>query len=425
MLKLIIAMFVVFSFINLVSLQAKQNITKKTSKSLEYNCLTATNVNKKNIKDTIEVMQNINSSIVKQLNSYLCPKLHTSRTQKIKPDVLKKMEQLKNKQAGQLGKKITRTGYKLSNTSITIRPPAHKTKYSVVLMHGLFKTPRQMDKAEKIYAALGFNVINLRLPGHGTKNYKSLKKLRWEDWDKELKQTLKIAQGIGDKVLVSGHSTGGLLAYKAAIDYVHSPKNNTAIYGMLNFSPALKTSNYSNAISYFGAVANSIFPNITNRISGYPPEPGIEVSQLSNYLINKYAKKIKKNEEEEEDVYSSNEFIDWDKERIKEIYSKLKNMPILQVDSKYDTFIDYDTNKQVMRVLKKQNPTLHIQLDPCLTTLFNNNGEIGHMTSPMYLSKEWIFPKSNKNNLACSHTLRKDQLKIFKFIDKNFPGRCD
>lgn len=441
MLKLIATVFTISFFINLVYLQAEQlelyEQHKKNAASTfkKKTCLVGANFNKKNIKDVKDVVAKIQPKAKDQIVPYSCPTPHTNHIRKIKKDVLSQINQLKNKKIKQARTvySYSSSSYEEPHTSVTLQPNERKTKYSVVLMHGLFMTPRQMDETQKVYTSMGFNVINLRLPGHGTKNYKGLKNIQWENWDKEMKESLKLAQKLGDKVLVSGHSTGGLLAYKAGLDYAHSPKNNTAIHGIINFSPALKTSTRSDTGSYFGTIANAFFPNVTEYISHLPPEPGVEVNQLGKHLINKYA--VKTNQKES-DPYSSDDFTntDWDKERIKEMYSKLKNIPILQVDSKHDSFVDYAENQQVMHFLKKQNTTLHVKKNSCLISIFKSQSP--HMLSPLYLN-QYAFNlvkkivSSNKNRksksalASCMQKFREDQLKVLKFIDKNFPGRCD
>lgn len=370
-------------------------------------------VNQKNIEDISEAIRYLESENREKMRSYFCPDIQTGNVRKIKETTLKKIQQWLTKE--------TKKDYKPSDTSISIHPPLRKTRYSIVLMHGLFMSPLQMEATQKLYTKLGFNVINLKLPGHGTRKNKGLKKIQWEDWDKELKHALKIAQEIGDKVLVSGHSLGGLLAYKAALGHVYSPKNNTAIVGMLNFSPALKTATYLGIAAYLGTALNLVLPNATDFIFGSTPEPGVEVSQLAEHLTSKYA--IKTNQRQNS-FYDSVEFVDWDKERIKEMYSGLKNIPILQVDSKYDLVIDYDENKQVMQFLKGQNNTLHIEEDVCLASLLKDYSKASHMLSNMYLEEESHLKQVEEYSFLCGNKLRNDQLKILKFIDKNFPERC-
>ncbi|MGI9232475.1 MAG: alpha/beta hydrolase [Woeseiaceae bacterium] len=87
-----------------------------------------------------------------------------------------------------------------------------KTLYSVVYLHGFSATRQETAPlAEYVADALGANLFETRLRGHGRKR-DELAGVRAEDWLADAAEALAIASQLGEKVVVIGTSTGATLA---------------------------------------------------------------------------------------------------------------------------------------------------------------------------------------------------------------------
>lgn len=133
----------------------------------------------------------------------------------------------------------------------TIRPQAYTRLYtherttplSIVLWHGLTNNPQQYDLLAPQLHARGHNVLVPRLPEHGDRDRMTtrLKSLTAERLLAAATEAVDIAQGLGDRVVLAGISTSGLLcAYFAQNrrDVAHCVPINP-VFSMLNFSPGV------------------------------------------------------------------------------------------------------------------------------------------------------------------------------------------
>lgn len=109
-----------------------------------------------------------------------------------------------------------------------------KTPYAVIIMHGLFNSPAQMNHIAQDVHKMGYNTFNLRLPGHYEKERKHLDQVKYQDFLNIAELAFSMAQELGDKVIFIGHSTGGLTSIYTAMNHM----NETA--GLILFSPPLK-----------------------------------------------------------------------------------------------------------------------------------------------------------------------------------------
>jgi pimeloyl-ACP methyl ester carboxylesterase len=89
-----------------------------------------------------------------------------------------------------------------------------KTEAVVVLLHGFTSCPAQFTELGKEFYDRGYNVYIPRTPRHGFKNRRGepLKGLTAEELAAFAHQTADIAQGLGERVIVSGISGGGAMA---------------------------------------------------------------------------------------------------------------------------------------------------------------------------------------------------------------------
>lgn len=91
-------------------------------------------------------------------------------------------------------------------------PPGARTRYAIVSLHGFSATRQETAPlAEHVAAALGANLFETRLTGHGYET-QPMHAVRAEDWLADTAEALAIGTRLGEKVVVIGTSTGGTLA---------------------------------------------------------------------------------------------------------------------------------------------------------------------------------------------------------------------
>ena len=87
-----------------------------------------------------------------------------------------------------------------------------RTPWAVVNLHGFSATRQETAPlAERVAAALGANLFETRLTGHGHTE-KPMHDVRAEDWLADTAEALAIGARLGEKIVVIGTSTGGTLA---------------------------------------------------------------------------------------------------------------------------------------------------------------------------------------------------------------------
>jgi pimeloyl-ACP methyl ester carboxylesterase len=84
---------------------------------------------------------------------------------------------------------------------------------ATVLYHGISASPEQFVRFAHELHARGHNVIVPRLPRHGHRNRltAALAQLQADDLRAFARESIELAQGLGDQVVVAGFSLGGLL----------------------------------------------------------------------------------------------------------------------------------------------------------------------------------------------------------------------
>jgi alpha-beta hydrolase superfamily lysophospholipase len=91
-----------------------------------------------------------------------------------------------------------------------------KTKRVVVYYHGFTNCPKQFVRLGQIFFEKGYNVLVPRMPYHGLQDRTQMRNLTAEGLARELDDTIDIARGLGEEVIVIGLSGGGTMATWAA-----------------------------------------------------------------------------------------------------------------------------------------------------------------------------------------------------------------
>ena len=122
------------------------------------------------------------------------------------------------------------------NPSPYLMVPEERQGIGVVLVHGFLASPAELRPFGERLAALGYPVVGVRLPGHGTSPW-DLRDRSREDWLASIRRGVEIMSGFADKVCLVGFSTGGALSLRLAAD---SPQN---LAGVVAISPPYKFRN--------------------------------------------------------------------------------------------------------------------------------------------------------------------------------------
>lgn len=111
-----------------------------------------------------------------------------------------------------------------------------KTLYSVVYLHGFSATRQETAPlAEFVAAALGANLFETRLRGHG-REHEALRDVHAEDWLNDAAEALAIGASLGERVIVIGTSTGATLS-AAMLRHPAMGSVDTIVMISPNFAP--------------------------------------------------------------------------------------------------------------------------------------------------------------------------------------------
>lgn len=159
-----------------------------------------------------------------------------------------------------------------------------RTDYVVVLTHGLYDSPNSHRALAKKFFDKGMNVLMPLLPGHWSKDPTKLDKVSYRDFLREQKRAVELAKKLGKKVILAGHSTGGLLAVDSAI-------KDPSVAGLVLAAPALSLSAEASLVAKIGAFfegtnANYFLQKAPDRVAMpyYSAHAGNEVQKLAEEM---------------------------------------------------------------------------------------------------------------------------------------------
>jgi alpha-beta hydrolase superfamily lysophospholipase len=141
---------------------------------------------------------------------------------------------------------------------------------AVLLLHGLSDAPYSLHAVGREFRDRGFDVVSLRLPGHGTVPA-ALTDVDWEDWEAAATLAARHAAelaGAGQPFYIAGYSTGAPLALMyalRALDDASLPMPKR----LFLFSPAIGVSD---------------FAVMTNAAAGLAFIPGLEKARWLDVL---------------------------------------------------------------------------------------------------------------------------------------------
>jgi len=123
---------------------------------------------------------------------------------------------------------------------------AQASRGAVLLLHGLSDAPYSLHAVGAEFAKRGFDIVTLRLPGHGTVPA-ALTDVDWEDWAAATKLAAREAAalaGTGRPFYIAGYSTGAPLALLYSLHAIDDASLPMPARLFL-FSPAIGVSDFA------------------------------------------------------------------------------------------------------------------------------------------------------------------------------------
>jgi esterase/lipase len=138
-----------------------------------------------------------------------------------------------------------------------------KTERAIILVHGYTSDPQQFQDLGNRFYALGYNVLIAPLPHHGLTDLMTTAhaRLTAEELAVYADQTVDIARGLGEKVIMMGISAGGVTTAWAA-------QNRSDIDLAVIISPAL---GFKKISTPFTAAAMNIYTMLPDALEWWDP----------------------------------------------------------------------------------------------------------------------------------------------------------
>lgn len=249
-----------------------------------------------------------------------------------------------------------------------------KTPYSVLIISGLFNSPESMSGLVDHFSQQGMNIINMRLAGHYERDDTALAKtVEWQQWKEQTDEAFDLAQRLGQKVILVGHSTGALLLTWAAYE------RPEMVGGLALFSPAFVIT----PASLFSAMVSKrlgINPILDGRrITGHA---GLQVQEMARHFRGLI------HEGRSRSLIDNSDF--------SPLAEPLSQVPVWVANTALDVVIDVSAVDRFLHALRIEGsaPRLHYSVPACEWVLHDrivlpNNGA----WQPMLKSMTQILPK--------------------------------
>jgi alpha-beta hydrolase superfamily lysophospholipase len=153
----------------------------------------------------------------------------------------------------------------------------------VLLLHGLSDSPYSLRAlGEKLHQE-GFQVIGLRLPGHGTAP-SALMRVKWQDMAAAVRLAMDhLVEQLGDKPIhIAGYSTGAPLALNLSLDAIEDP-NQRAPSSLILVSPAIGVSAAAAVAGPTAAIGR--VPGLT-RVGWASINPEFDPYKYNSFTVN-------------------------------------------------------------------------------------------------------------------------------------------
>ena len=256
-----------------------------------------------------------------------------------------------------------------------------------LVLHGLFQSPKDMQGLINHFYERGCNVVAPLLKGHWSKDAEAFYKIDFEMWKGQVSEVLSAAQFLGDKIILVGHSTGGLLALEKLIN---GPQYNFS--EAILFAPAIKLQTSVSFSSWVGAFfrmdQNRAFSSGVSGSSGGSLASGNSTGNGKSAAIDEYSLQSRPAiagvhvQKLIENVFGLSQ-----KDRLR-AYSKIR-IPLLLISTENDSTVQHS---EIIN-LKNANPNLFKLVAYSKTSsLKHDNIQRSSIDVEINSPKEWVNP---------------------------------
>jgi alpha-beta hydrolase superfamily lysophospholipase len=205
-----------------------------------------------------------------------------------------------------------------------------KTNLSVLTVHGLYNHPGWMRDLSQSYYQTGYNVYNTKLPGHFEQNKTALDHASRAEWYQSVAGDLSMAQELGEKVIIVGHSLGGALALRTALRF---PEH---VAGIILLAPVLEVETWPAVKAWLTSKSWFGFGPHLMKLIGIS-----RYDEHQRYLSSKAAVEAGRILDDLEAMGPDQEWA----------FQQLKNVAVMMVNTNAETTVDLETNYRAMNHL--------------------------------------------------------------------------
>ncbi len=171
-----------------------------------------------------------------------------------------------------------------------------------VMLHGLTDSPYSMLATAQTLAGAGYNVVAMRMPGHGFA-VGGLMQARWQDWTAAVRIAIRRAvqlPGADESLLLVGYSNGGLLAVDYALQQCASADELPCPDGLVLMSPGIAITSAAAVMNWHAALSwlpyfeqfkwLQVLPEVDPfKFTSFPKQAAWEVHKLSSRVHDEFA----------------------------------------------------------------------------------------------------------------------------------------
>lgn len=185
------------------------------------------------------------------------------------------------------------------NRSFTLQP-AGPAKGVAVLLHGMTDSPYSLRHIGLLYQARGWEVIAIRLPGHGTVPA-GLADAKAEDWEAATRLAMReaVRRAAGKPIHMVGYSNGAALAVIHALDATRDPRLGmpqriVLISPMIGLTPFARFAGVAGWPAILPAMAKAAWLDIIPeynpfKYNSFPVNGGVQGHRLTVHLNDRMA----------------------------------------------------------------------------------------------------------------------------------------
>ena len=153
--------------------------------------------------------------------------------------------------------------------------PAESAVGGVLLLHGMSDSPYSLRMLGKALNQRGYQVIGLRMPGHGTAP-SGLRYVRWQDMAAAVRLAMKhLAAELGNKPIhIIGYSTGAPLAMNFALNSLEdealtTPASLVLVSPAIRVHPTSALAGFKNSLSALPGLSELAYLSVMDEFDPY------------------------------------------------------------------------------------------------------------------------------------------------------------